>query len=267
MPTPDFLTANLMLSLSGARVRVELTVPSAAVGLREILPACRSLTEAIVAKAEESEAAEGRHVSCRKGCGACCRQLVPISEVEARQIRDLVDHLPEPRRSQVRMRFAEARRRLDEAGVSAILLRRESLTSEELHAIGLQYFAVGVACPFLEDESCSIHAERPIVCREYLVTSPAAHCAQPTPETIDRVPLPGKVSVALNRMASQPDRPAARARWVPLSLALDWAADHPDNLAPRPGPQWVSELLEHLTGQTIVPPPLPPGGSDRDGRS
>ncbi len=102
MPTPEFLTANLMLSLSGERVRVEMTVPSGAVGLREILPACRSLTEAIVASAEKAEAAEGRHVSCRKGCGACCRQLVPISEVEARQIRDLVDDLHEPRRSEVR---------------------------------------------------------------------------------------------------------------------------------------------------------------------
>jgi Fe-S-cluster containining protein len=264
MPTPEFLTANLMLSLSGARVRVEMTVPSAAVGLREILPACRSLTEAIIDQAEESEAAEGRQVSCRKGCGACCRQLVPISEVEARQIRDLVDQLPEPRRSHVRMRFAETRRRLDEAGLTAILDRREGLTTEELHAIGLQYFALGVACPFLEDESCSIHAERPIVCREFLVTSPASECAQPTPETVRGVPLPGKVSNALNRMAAQPDRPSPRASWVPLSLALDWAADHPDQLTPRPGPQWISELLEILTGQTVLSPPVPTAGSDRD---
>jgi Fe-S-cluster containining protein len=34
-------------------------------------------------------------------------------------------------------------------------------------------------CPFLEDESCSIHPDRPLVCREYLVTSPAELCAGP----------------------------------------------------------------------------------------
>jgi Fe-S-cluster containining protein len=246
-------TASLLLSLSGQRVRVEMTVPSAAVGLREILPACRSLTEAIVASAEKAEAGEGRHVSCRKGCGACCRQLVPISEVEARQIRDLVENLPEPRRSEVRARFAEARRRFDAAGLSAKLLHLERLTGDdEVNSLGLDYFAQGVACPFLEDESCSIHADRPIVCREYLVTSPAKHCARPTAETVRCVPLPAKVSSALNRMSPQPDGPASRR--VCLSLVLDWAEDAPDDPAPRPGPEWVSQLLQRLTGQALPPP-------------
>ncbi len=48
-----------------------------------------------------------------------------------------------------------------------------------------RYFHLGIACPFLEDESCSIHADRPISCREYLVTSPAVNCADPKPG-IDR---------------------------------------------------------------------------------
>ena len=54
---------------------------------------------------------------------------------------------------------------------------------------------MGVPCPFLEDESCSIHPERPLVCREYLVTSPAALCAGPTQEGVTPVAVP-KVSMA-----------------------------------------------------------------------
>jgi hypothetical protein len=35
----------------------------------------------------------------------------------------------------------------------------------------VRYFLQGVACPFLEAESCGIHPDRPLACREYLVTS------------------------------------------------------------------------------------------------
>jgi Fe-S-cluster containining protein len=251
---PNFLSANLTLSFSGSQIPVGLTVPGAAVGLREALPAIRSLAEAIVSTAEANEAAAGRKVSCRKGCGACCRQLVPISEVEARQIRDLVESLPEPRRSIIRDRFAEASRRLGSAGLSAILLRAGGMTKEEANSIALTYFALGIACPFLEEESCSIYPDRPIICREYLVTSLPEHCERPSPETVRCVPLPAKVSTALNRTGvGEGGTPGRR---VPLSLALEWAGDHPDDLAPRPGPHWVSELLEHLTGQAV--PASPP---------
>ncbi len=146
--------------------------------------------------------------------------------------------------------------RLEEAGLTAVLLGSGGMTLEERRSVGLAYLAQGVACPFLEEESCSIHPDRPIVCREYLVTSPAEHCSRPTSETVHCVPIPAKVSSALNRIGTgTKDAPGP---WVPLSLALDWAAGHPDDLAPRPGPQWVSELLEQLTGKTIPAPPPPP---------
>ena len=49
----------------------------------------------VVGVAVEDAVAEGETISCKKGCGACCRQLVPISQVEARRIRDLVEAMPE----------------------------------------------------------------------------------------------------------------------------------------------------------------------------
>jgi Fe-S-cluster containining protein len=244
------VTAQMVLTLSGVRVGVEITVPTRAVGLGELLPTFGSLAGTIVDQAERVEVAEGRAVSCRKGCGACCRQLVPIAEVEARRLRDLVEALPEPRRSEVLARFAEAGRRLEEAGLRDPILHREHLTRDQARSIGMDYFRLGIPCPFLEDESCSIHEVRPIACREYLVTTPAEHCARPSAESVRCVPLPGKASEALRKVGATSGAP-----WVPLSLALDWVKDHPDNPPPRPGPEWVDEFIKHLVGREIPPPP------------
>jgi Fe-S-cluster containining protein len=249
-PLPETVTARGVLSLSGVRVGVEITVPTRAVGLGEVLPAFRSLAGMIVDQAERTEVAEGRKVSCRKGCGACCRQLVPIAEVEARQVLALVEGLPEPWRSEVRARFVEASRRLDQAGLRDGILHPGRLTLDQARSIGMDYFRLGIACPFLEDESCSIHQDRPIACREYLVTTPAEHCSSPSAESVRCVPLPGEASQALRKVGA-----ASGAPWVPLSLAIEWAEAHPDDLPPRPGPEWVGEFMKHLAGREIPPPP------------
>jgi hypothetical protein len=157
--------------------------------------------------------------------------------------------LPEPRRSEIRRRFAEARRRLQESGLLARLESADRPSGKELRPFGLEYFSQRIACPFLEDESCSIYADRPMACREYLVTSPAAHCADPTPERVRCVPMPGKVSNAV----AQADRPASDRAipWVPLILAPEWAETHAAEPGPRPGPEWLRAVFERLAGQAI----------------
>src|SRR5262249_11986502 len=109
------------------------------------------------------------------------------------------------------------------------------------------YFRAGVACPFLEEESCSIHPDRPLACREYLVTSPAENCSHPTEETVHMIPIPsggGKAVRALDRQTSP-----GRAGWVPLILALEWAETHPEEPAALTGPQLLEEFFKRLTGK------------------
>jgi hypothetical protein len=56
----------------------------------DILPVCDLLTEMGSAIAGSF----GRTVACGKGCGVCCRQMVPLSPPEAAIIADVVDQLP-----------------------------------------------------------------------------------------------------------------------------------------------------------------------------
>jgi Fe-S-cluster containining protein len=167
-----------------------------------------------------------------------------------------VESTPEPRRTDLRTRFAAARQRLEQAGLLEQLLHPEKFNDEDGRALGLRYFFQGIACPFLEEESCSIHADRPIACREYLVTSPAENCAKPSAETVQCVKLPFKLSNALTRL--DPVAPAARfVRWVPLILAPHWAESHPEEPTPRSGPELLRELFERLTAKGPKPPPAP----------
>jgi Fe-S-cluster containining protein len=247
------VTAHVGLSIAGTLVRTDITVPLKAVKVGDLLPVLQSLDDLVVRTTVESVENEGRTISCRKGCGACCRQLVPIAEPEARRIRDLVGALPEPRRSTVRARFAEAHRRLEQAGLLETLRHPDQWATDAFNPLGLEYFAQHIACPFLEEESCSIHPDRPLACREYLVTSPAANCAQPSAETIERVKMPKSVWSAVARL--DPVAPSDRfIRWVPLILALEWAEAHHEEPPERPAPEILCTLLEQLTGTTVEPP-------------
>lgn len=250
----DTVTSRIKLSGENWEIQTSLTVPTGPIRLRAMLPLVQSFADAVVGATAEAVEGEGKRISCRKGCGACCRQLVPISEVEARHLAALVEALPEPRRSQVRARFDEARRRLAEAGLLETLRFRQEWAEGECHPVGEAYFRQGIPCPFLEEESCSIHPDRPIVCREYLVTSPAEQCARPRADSVNRVRLPMKLWPALALFDTEPE--ARFIRWVPLVLALEWVAEQPEEPAPRPGPELLRRFFDYLTKQDCAP--LPP---------
>jgi Fe-S-cluster containining protein len=134
------------------------------------------------------------------------------------------------------------------------LLGRDQWPTDRGQSVMLRYFAQGIPCPFLEEESCSIHADRPTACREYLVTSPAENCSRPTPETVEMVPVPLKVWTALSRFDEVP----AGGRYicgVPLVLAPEWAESHPEEPPPRPGPELLQELFEKLKESARAPAP------------
>jgi Fe-S-cluster containining protein len=243
--TGDYVTGTVELKLAGRRLRVEMEVPAGPTRAAKLLPLFRSVADTVVGIASETAVSQGLTISCKMGCGACCRQLVPISAIEARQLRELVNEMPEPRRSEIRARFAAARVQLEKQGILSKLVDSQPTSDAEIQALGLEYFAQGIACPMLEDESCSIHSERPIACREYLVTSPAEHCSAPTAETVHCVTMPAKVSRAVRGMGSSTASPGAQ--WVPLIVALEWAETHADGVPPRPGPELAREFFTRLT--------------------
>ena len=214
--TPDFVTAQVDVQVAGTRVQFDVTVPTAPVPPGAVLPVFQTLSAAIQADVASGLEEEGKQVSCRAGCGACCRQLVPITKIEARALAELVDAMPEPRKNEIRARFADVNRRLDEAGLLEILRHPEWVLPENKEGLGLKYFGLGIPCPFLENESCSIHEDRPLVCREFLVTSPPEHCANPAGKLVEGVKLLVRMSKYLVSFGEP--GPPGPGSWVVLPL-------------------------------------------------
>lgn len=251
-PDPDEkVSATVQLTVAGHELTIDMKLPTRRVRPGELLPLYRGLAEHLVQAGVANVRSAGHEVSCRKGCGACCRQLVPISETEARRIREVIDELPAERQAEIRGRFAAARRQLQEAGLLAGLQGRSLAPLPDSVSFGIRYFALGIPCPFLEDEACSIYEERPIACREYLVTTPPANCARPTRETIATVPVPGRVSRAVRWLTAPAD--AEQPAWVPLILAPDWAEANPEPAPTRTGPELARALFEQLSGDEVPP--------------
>src|SRR5215475_12640812 len=94
-------TATLRLTVGALRIVHPITVPNAPVPAADVVPALQELVNTVVKTAEE-----GQVVSCRKGCGACCRQLVPMSRTEGERLLQIVDALGAERRDVLTKRFA-----------------------------------------------------------------------------------------------------------------------------------------------------------------
>lgn len=243
----DSVTGQLQLAISRQPVQVEVSVSAGPIDIINLFPIFQGMAEVIVGIAVQNVEDQGLEISCRKGCGACCRQMVPISEMEARHLAGLVEAMPEPRRSVVRQRFAKARERLDRAELESQYQVSATPDKSQLTTIGLAYFELAIACPFLEEESCSIHLDRPLACREYLVTSPAEACSRPAAETIRMVPIAAKVSQAariLERQARQ-----TSVEWMPLINSLDWVARNPQQHPKQPGVALVQGFFKNLAGE------------------
>jgi Fe-S-cluster containining protein len=236
------------LQMGQQGVRVSLAVPAGPVPARRMLPLFMGLTNQVVDVAVAAITKQGEAVSCKPGCAACCRHLVPISWTEARQIRALVDAMPEPRRSEIRARFADAVARLEADGLLPEVRAFDALPEAQFLTVHPRYFALYIPCPFLEDESCSIYAQRPLVCREYLVTSAPEHCFDTSSPPVRRIPLPAFASLAVPKLEGTDPRDSRLA----LVLALEWTEAHAgDEQLLRPAVEWIDAMLKGMTGKPL----------------
>lgn len=238
----------IQLRVLGESVAVEAPQPPPWARLDELLPVIRAVDDAAVGAAVRRAEAAGTAISCRKGCSTCCRaQPVPVTPPEAYALSQLVDSLPEPRRTEIRERFADRVQRLYDAGLVEQFLDRSGSDPDDDTARGVvdRYFRLGLVCPFLEDDACSIYADRPFVCRQYLVTSDPDLCADPLHNPVKVLPIPIAAAGATLRIGEQVLN--ERMQTVPLVLALIYVQAHKAMLerhvdSADVGRQWIQEL-------------------------
>lgn len=235
---PRTVAVNLQWHVEDIEVPLELALPADPVEPQAVLPALQSLVNQVVDVSVKLLESRNKTVSCKAGCGACCRQIVPISDIEAHAIAEVIERMPEERRAHVMARFADAEQRL--AAIKPLDQMIEAVNGANRYEFAVEYFKFGVACPFLEDESCSIYPDRPLICREYLVHTPVENCSKVGEGSIGVVPI-SRASKALFRMSTIHDQPSETR--VPLSLVPYWVARHPKNFKLTNGSDWIMRFV------------------------
>ncbi len=239
------VTAEFALPVGTATLRATVALPAGRTTLTQLLPIIQDIENTIVDQVTlEAEAAE-RPISCRAGCGACCRQLVPLSLFEAEALTEWLQTLPEDRIAHLRQRFHLALLALRDAGIMDRILDGAWMNDEEINTkLNIDYFHAGVPCPFLENESCSIHPIRPLSCREYLVTSSPELCKDPAAHAIAGLQIPVRLSRALFAFGRQIEQD--KRGWIPLVFLLAWGKSgaKPGDRVAGTGPEVLKLFLQ-----------------------
>ena len=242
--TDETVSGSVRLNINGAPLDLDFTIPAEPVKLRRMLPVFQNFSNTFIDIGVENIEAEGKQISCCAGCGACCRQLVPVSEAEAFDLQKQIENLSEPRRTKIRRRFREGMEKLNKLDFFTKLETAAATSEKEFEILTEDYFRLQIACPFLENESCSIHETRPIACREYLVTSPPEFCSDAEGRRVENVEFFLKVKNAVISMSRENDM--KKLSFVPLINSLEWAEQNADNSPVKDGKEWLEIFFQKL---------------------
>lgn len=226
----NFDDAKIHLDIYGQEHLLEVRVRVGPARPVDVIPVAHQVADTL-ADAEIKAAVErGEPPSCRAGCNACCRlYLAPVSPLEALALARLVKAMPGKQRETVRRRFSAAVKRMEQVGLldprrppGATQLQVPTVEGKtSVEVAGERYRAAGLTCPFLENERCSIYADRPVACRQHFVTSDAALCAGTDPDAVRALPRPVQlIGVLLDYSAALGD---VDPQAMPIPLALEWA--------------------------------------------
>jgi Fe-S-cluster containining protein len=243
---PETVSVEFALGIGDGKFRATAVVPAGQTNLTQILPVIQSLENSLV-EGVVAQLEAGRTVSCKAGCGACCRQIVPLSIFEAEALASWIRSLPESRQLELSERFHQALLKLDAAGLIDRLVNEDWLAeSASASQLVVDYLQERIPCPFLEDESCSIHPFRPLICREYLVTSPPERCFVPTAGRVATVSLPLHFSRALYSIGAELENDSRG--WIPLVFLFAWMKGdlHPGEVVAGSGPEVLYEFVKRL---------------------
>ena len=241
------VTVNFKVAVGDGAFGASVAVPEGQCNLTELLPALQSLDDSLLSAIAGELGDGGISVSCKAGCGACCRQMVPLSIFEAEALAAWIATLGPDTRETLAQRFHQALLKLSAGGIIDRLVAEDWISdTDSARQLVLDYFYLGIPCPFLQDESCSIHPIRPLICREHLVTSDPVYCADPKTLQVDPVPLPLNFSRVLNHMGAELE-PGSHG-WIPLVFLFAWikSGAHPGASFSGAGPEVLYEFVRRM---------------------
>ncbi|MES9981139.1 MAG: hypothetical protein ABW107_20655, partial [Candidatus Thiodiazotropha sp. 6PLUC5] len=133
-------TITAEIRMGNENIHFSAEISNEPVHIYDLLPFFQSITNKVVEIGIKEAEAHGKSISCRKGCGACCSQLVPISRAEGFNLLNLIDAMPPDQQQTVKARFNHNMTSLREAGILDVMEQAiNSNDRKQLREIGLLY--------------------------------------------------------------------------------------------------------------------------------
>jgi len=229
---PETVSVEFSLGVAEGVITATAIVPAGHTTLTQILPVLQALDDSIIHSVAAANEEAGNPVSCKAGCGACCRQLVPISIFEAEALADWIHSQPETAQQQLANRFHQTLLALSASGILDRLVnmgqedwRNDTEVNQQMC---IDYLYQRIPCP-------------------YLVTSPAANCSDPGVLKISPVRLPVKLFPALNQIGAELEHDVRG--WIPLVFLFAWmkSGAHPGDAISGTGPAVLYEFVKCMS--------------------
>lgn len=210
---------NFELKLFGQRVCLQLDVPDVAFSLSDIVPMASAISDRITQAVIDKFQSDGTQISCEKGCSACCSYLVPLSIPEVFWLEEIILAKGKSKSRQLmRSCLLAARSILKQKPpeiFSSEAVNRPEQRTVDISAVANWYSNLKVNCPFLLNGTCMIYEQRPLVCREHLVTVLPRLCKEKN-GLARALDMPVRVSTALSRLTGELEGKDTEAVLLPL---------------------------------------------------
>ncbi len=219
-------TISFELDILGETVRFSITVAQKQARLSDIVPLARTLSTKLALLVLDRLRRNGEFVPCCKGCSACCNYLVPLSVPEAFRLREELLAMPDEQgRALLQSCLDTAKKILDKKPKEFDINELEGAESQiQISQLGKWYAGLNLACPFLSDSLCTSYENRPIACREYIVTGSALLCEDEWTDESQMVQMPVNVLECFGQLTADLEQSNIEA--VMLPLALPWAQEN-----------------------------------------
>jgi Fe-S-cluster containining protein len=145
-------------------------LPTPLIALEQLSASLDAESDRLLKLARGQPASEDRP-ACRRGCAACCHQLVPLSTLEAQRVAGHISRLPRAeRRELVKSVDRQAQR-------FAVWAATKPPGGPQDRLVNIDYLKQHIPCPFLGSQNeCRVYPVRPLVCRGHHALGTNANC-------------------------------------------------------------------------------------------
>ena len=223
--TPALEIISLDIDILGKATHLNIGVADKQARLADIVPLARTISTklaiAVLGRLKEN----GQFVPCRKGCSTCCNYLIPLSVPEVFCLREeLLAMQTDDNGMGLRYCLDTAERILDNFPQTFCSEDFCSNDQSSIWQINKWYAGLELACPFLSEGLCSLYEQRPLACREHIVTDLAFLCEANHKDKPNVVQMPVSILEALGLLAAELEQSDVDAIMLPFAFA--WAEDN-----------------------------------------